>query len=309
MTRVPRFGPRPATLVATVAVLALAGCSTSDATSTTAAESPLPSPVPSAFTKLPSTAAIGNCGPDTAVTMTPGRLTIATDSPAYAPWFTDNDPANGQGFEGAVARAVSERLGYAADQVTFVRVPWADAIAPGPKDFDFDINQVTIVDDRRDAVDFSSPYYAVTQSVVAMAGNPAASARNLGDLTRFRLGAQAESTSLAAIAGTIRPTQEPVAFETTDDAKAALADGRIDALVVDIPTGFQITESDLPSSVLVGQFPRPNTVTEFFGLVLEKDSPLTPCASAAVDSLYADGTLDVLAQTWLIDSVNTPILE
>ncbi|MFF0815898.1 transporter substrate-binding domain-containing protein [Rhodococcus sp. NPDC003318] len=304
----PRLGPRPAPLAVAVAVLVLAGCSTPDADSTTAG-SPTPSAVPSAYTKLPSTAAIGNCGPDSGTTTTPGRLTIATDAPAYAPWFVDDDPANGKGFEGAVARAVSERLGYTPDQVTFVRVPWADAIAPGAKDFDFDINQVTIVGERRDAVDFSSPYYAVTQSVVAMAGNPAASARNLDDLTRFRLGAQAESTSLAAITATIRPTQGPVAFETTDDAKAALTQGRIDALVVDIPTGFQITESDLPSSVLVGQFPRPNTVTEFFGLVLEKNSPLTPCTSAAVDSLYADGTLDTLAQTWLIDSVGTPILE
>ncbi|MGW0041675.1 ABC transporter substrate-binding protein [Rhodococcus sp. NPDC003348] len=302
------MGHRPAALfpLALAAVLAVSGCSSSDAGT---AAAPTSTPVPNAYTKLPSTAAIGDCGPDTGATRAPGTLTVATDSPAYAPWFVDDDPANGKGFEGAVARAVSERLGYDPAQVTFVRVPWAEAIAPGPKSFDFDINQVTIVGDRRDAVDFSSPYYAVTQAIVAMAGTPAASARNLNDLTGFQLGAQAGSTSLAAIEGTIRPGDEPLAFATTDEAKAALADGRIDALVVDIPTGFQITESDLPESVLVGQFPRPNTVTEFFGLVLEKNSPLTPCVSAAVDSLYADGTLDELAQAWLVDSVSTPILE
>ncbi|MFD1810781.1 transporter substrate-binding domain-containing protein [Rhodococcus gannanensis] len=286
--------------------MVLSGCSTPDAASDTATT---PSATPSAYTKLPSTASVGNCGPDSGLTHSPGTLTIATDSPAYAPWFVDDDPSNGKGFEGSVARTVAERLGYTQDQITFVRVPWAEAIAPGPKDFDFDINQVTIVGDRREAVDFSSPYYAVTQAIVAMEGSPAAASRNLNDLTGFRLGAQIESTSLAAIEGTIRPRQDAVAFETNDDAKVALAEGRIDALVVDIPTGLQITESDLPKSVLVGQFPRPNTVTEFFGLVLEKNSPLTSCTTAAVDALYQDGTLDNLAQTWLIDSINTPILE
>ncbi len=290
------------------ALMVLAACSTSDATSadSTAATS---TPMPSAHTKLPPTSAVGHCGPDSGLTHRPGTLTIATDTPAYSPWFVDDNPSNGKGFEGAVARAVAERLGYSPEQITFERVPWAEAIAPGPKAFDFDINQVTIVGDRREAVDFSSPYYAVTQAIVAMPKSPAAMARNLNDLTGFRLGAQVESTSLAAIEGTIRPVHEAVAFETTDEAKTALAEGAIDALVVDIPTGFQITESDLPNSILVGQFPRPNTVTEFFGLVLEKNSPLTPCTSAAVDALYQDGTLDALAQTWLVDSIDTPILE
>lgn len=290
------------------ALTVAAGCGASDADPPTPA---VAAPTPSAQTtpRSDSAAPVGNCGPGSGITHRPGVLTVATDSPAYAPWFVGDDPANGKGFEGAVARSVAERMGYGPGLVEYVRVPWAEAIAPGPKDFDFDINQVTIVGDRRDAVDFSSPYYAVTQAIVAMDGSPASQARNLNDLTGLRLGAQAGTTSLAAVDGTIRPRQGAAAFATNDEAKTALADGRIDALVVDVPTGFQITESDLPNSVLVGQFPRPSTVTEFFGLVLEKNSPLTSCASAAVDSLYQDGTLDTLAQTWLIDSVDTPILE
>jgi polar amino acid transport system substrate-binding protein len=290
----------------TAAVLAAGGCSVGGSNADSAQP---PNAVPSAVTKLPSTAAVGGCGPDSDVTVAPGTLTIATDSPAYEPWFVGDDPSNGKGFEGAVAKAVYQKLGYRADQVRFVRVPWADAIAPGTKNFDFDINQVTVVGERRDAVDFSSPYYAVAQSVVAIAGTPAARVHNLNDLTHYRMGAMAGSTSLAAISGTLRPTTEPATFATNDEAEAALAAGRIDALVVDIPTGYQITEDEMPNSVLVGQFPRPNTVTEFFGLVLEKDSRLTPCASAAVDGLYADGTLDELSQTWLIDSAGVPILE
>ncbi|MFC4603405.1 transporter substrate-binding domain-containing protein [Rhodococcus kronopolitis] len=307
--RVRRIGHRPVTLVlVAVSALALSGCSIPTTGADTDADA-TSTEYPIAQTELPSTAAVGNCGPNSDATVKKGTLTIATDSPAYEPWFSDDDPANGEGFEGAVAKAVYEKLGYRAGQVEFVRVPWGEAMAPGPKNFDFDINQFTIVGERRDAVDFSSPYYAVAQSIVAMTGTPAASARNLNDLVPYRLGAQRGSTSLLAVTGSIHPVQPPVEFDTTDAAKAALAAGTIDALVVDIPTGFQITAADLPKSTLVGQFPRPNSVTEFFGLLLEKGSPMTPCASAAVDSLYADGTLDLLAQTWLVDTGDAPFLE
>ncbi|MBX9147483.1 ABC transporter substrate-binding protein [Rhodococcus qingshengii] len=265
--------------------------------------------VPEAFTKLPSTTAVDKCGPQSGTTLEDGVLTIATDSPAYAPWFVDNTPSNGKGLEGAVARAVVDKLGYNTDQVRFTTVAFNDALKPGPKDFDFDVNQFTISGDRRANVDFSSPYYAVAQSVIASRGSKAAGAKNLADLAGYRLGAQTGSTSLAAITDTIVPTTAPREFATTDDAKAALAAGEIDALVVDIPTGFHITENELPGSVIVGQFPRPNAVTEFFGFVLEKNSPLTACVSAAVDALYADGTLERLATEWITDSADAPVLE
>ncbi|MBM4597923.1 transporter substrate-binding domain-containing protein [Rhodococcus hoagii] len=250
-----------------------------------------------------------SCGPGGGLTWAPDVLTIATDDPAHAPWVIDNDPANGLGYEGAVARAVSERLGYAPDQVRFSRVAFDDALAPGPKNFDFDINQFTIVTDRRDSVDFSAPYYPVAQSVVALSTNPAAQSRSLADLTELRLGAQRNSTSLAAIEGTIRPGRTPMAFDSTDTAKAALLAGEVDAIVVDLPTGFHITEEQIPGSVIVGQFPRPNDVTEFYGVVLEKDSPLTGCVSAALDGLYDDGTLDALIARWLTDSAGARVLQ
>ncbi|MFC9788860.1 transporter substrate-binding domain-containing protein [Rhodococcus sp. NPDC127528] len=302
------MGRKPVALLSltTAAVLTAGGCSAAGG-DTAAAPPPTAAPR-TTTTTLPPTAAVGDCGPASGSTVTPGTLTIATDSPAYEPWFVGNDPSNGKGFEGGVAKAVYQKLGYRPDQVRFVKVPWADAIKPGAKNFDFDINQVTIVDERREAVDFSAPYYAVTQSIVALADTPAARSRNLNDLAPYRLGAAAGSTSLAAIAATIRPVTAPTAFATNDEAKAALAAGTIDALVVDLPTGLQITKSDLPNSVLVGQFPRPNTVTELFGLVLEKNSRLTSCTSAALDGLYADGTLDELSQSWLIDSIGVPIL-
>lgn len=249
------------------------------------------------------------CGPGGGLTWAPGVLTIATGDPAYAPWIIDNDPANGLGYEGAVAHAVSERLGYAPDQVQFTRVDFEDALAAGPKNFDFDIDQFTIVDHRRDSIDFSSPYYAVAQSVVAMSGNLATQARSLADLTGLRLGAQRNSTSLAAIEGTIHPARTPLPFDSNDAAKAALQAGDVDAIVVDLPTGFHITKEQIPGSVIVGQFPRPNDVTEFYGVVLEKDSPLTDCVSAALDGLYEDGTLDTLIAQWLTDTAGARVLQ
>ncbi len=292
-------------LVAAVALL-LGSCADSNTADADGTSSPR---VPEAYTKLPPTQAIADCRPGSGKTVRDGFLTIATDNPAYPPWFIDDDPANGKGFEGAVARIVSEKLGYPHDKVSFISVPFDTALEPGKKTFDFDINQFTIIDDRREAVDFSSPYYAVAQSVVATANNPAARAESLAALSAFRLGAQRGSTSFTAIVETLHPAIAPVEFATNDDAKAALAARQIDALVADIPTGFQIAASQVPGSVLVGQFPRPNQVTEFFGLVLEKGSSLTPCVTAAVDSLYADGTLDQLADRWIAATAGARILE
>ncbi|MCJ0905276.1 ABC transporter substrate-binding protein [Rhodococcus sp. ARC_M6] len=299
---------RCAAVTAIFASSILLGSCSAESESTTAGADTTTT-ITEAFTKLPSTAAIGTCGPLSGTTTHDGVLTVATDSPAYEPWFHDNDPSNGQGFEGAVARAVTEKLGYNSDQVAFTRVGWGDALKPGSKEFDFALDQFTISGDRRDAVDVSSPYYAVAQSVIALQSNSASQAADLASLTTYRLGAQAGSTSLLAITDTITPKTPPRTYANTNDAKAALVAGEIDALVVDIPTGFHITETELPQSVIVGQFPRPNAVTEFFGLVLEKNSPLTACVSAAVDSLYADGTLEALATEWITDTADAPILD
>lgn len=295
--------------IALAAVVALLLGSCADSNSGGDANGASNNRTPEAYTRLPPTTAIADCQPGSGKTVQDGVLTIATDNPAYPPWFLDDDPANGKGFEGAVAKIVSEKLGYPSDRVNFISVPFHQALEPGDKPFDFDINQFTIIDDRRQAVDFSSPYYPVAQSVVAMADSPAAQADSLATLADFRLGAQRGSTSLTSIVQTLHPDIPPVEFATNDEAKAALEAGEIDALVADIPTGFQIADNQVAGSVLVGQFPRPNQVTEYFGLVLEKGSRLTPCVSAAVDSLYADGTLDQLADSWLAATAGARILE
>ncbi|HEY0644270.1 MAG TPA: ABC transporter substrate-binding protein [Nocardioides sp.] len=239
------------------------------------------------------------CTPDSMETVTAGTLTIATDDPAYEPWFVDNDPTNGKGYESAVAYAIAEELGYTAEQVTWVKVPFNKVVQPGPKDFDFDVNQVSITEARRKAVDFSSGYYDVVQTVITNKGSKIDGASSLADLADAKLGAQVGTTSYTAITDQIQPSQEPAVFDTNDQAVQALKNGQIDGIVVDLPTAYFMTAVQLDDGMIVGQLPLPDGEPEQFGAVLGKDSPLTDCVSGAVDALRDDGVLDQIKQEWL----------
>jgi polar amino acid transport system substrate-binding protein len=251
-----------------------------------------------------STAAAGACAKDSLTTLTKGAITFGTDQPAYPPWFIDDDPANGKGFEAAVAYAVADKLGYAKEDVKWVRVPFNAAIAPGPKTFDANLNEFSITDERKQAVDFSSPYFDVTQAVVAVKSSPAAQVKTLAGLTGLKLGAQVGTTSYTA-AKAIDPGV--AVFNNNDDAKAALSSGQIDALVLDLPTAFEV-QSELTDGVIVGQLPAGTEKPEQFGIVLDKGSPLTACVSKAVDELGNDSELFKLQKTWLAGAGNAPVL-
>ncbi|TPG32890.1 ABC transporter substrate-binding protein [Mycolicibacterium hodleri] len=249
-------------------------------------------------------AAASECTKDSLSTLTKGSITFGTDQPAYPPWFVDDDPANGKGFESAVAYAVAGKLGYAAEDVKWVRVPFNSAIAPGPKTFDANLNEFSITDERKQAVDFSSPYFNVTQAVVAVKSSPAAGVTTLDGLKGLKLGAQVGTTSYTA-AKAIDPGV--AVFNNNDDAKAALSNGQIDALVLDLPTAFQV-QSELTDGVIVGQLPSGTEKAEQFGIVLDKGSPLTTCVSKAVDALGNDGELFKLQKVWLTGAGNAPVL-
>lgn len=228
-----------------------------------------------------------------------GTFTFATDQPVYGPWFVKNDPTNGKGFESAVAYAVATQLGYPKAKVAWVREGFNAAIAPGPKNFDADINEFSITAARAKAVDFSSGYYDVTQAVVALKGSKAAAAKTLAALKTLKLGAQVGTTSYTAIVDQIKPGSKPGVYNTNDDAVTALQDKQIDGLVVDLPTAFYITSGQVKGSTIVGQLPAAGGKPEQFGMVLDKGSPLTACVSKAVDALRAKGTLTKLADRWL----------
>ncbi len=246
----------------------------------------------------PSTAATA-CSPANLKTKKAGTLTIATDEPVYEPWFVGNDPANGKGFEGTVAYAVAQQLGYSKDQVTWMRASFDSVISPAPKQFDFDINEFSITPERAKVVDFSSGYYDVAQAVVTTKGSKIAGAKSLADLKNATLGAQIGTTSLNAINNVIKPSVKPAVFTTNDDAVKALQNGQIDGVVTDLPTAFYMSGAQLDNGVIVGQLPADTGQPEQFGLLMEKGSPITSCVSSAVDALRADGTLAKLAEQWL----------
>jgi polar amino acid transport system substrate-binding protein len=248
------------------------------------------------------------CAPGELRTLAAGTLTVGTDEPVYPPWYLDNDPASGRGFESAVAYAIAGELGYARDAVAWVRVPFNAAIQPGPKPFDLNLNEFSITEERRPAVDFSAPYYDVKQAVVTTGTSLAAAATTIEQLKGLRLGAQVGTTSYDAIVEQIAPTTEPAVFNTNDDAKLALTSGQVDAIVVELPTAFFITSAELDDGRIVGQLPLGGGTPEQFGAVLDKDSPLTACVSGAVDRLRADGSLAKLETEWLASSGTAPEL-
>ncbi|MQY33244.1 hypothetical protein SRB17_12050 [Streptomyces sp. RB17] len=286
---------RRAAAAATVALLATAvGCA--------------PQPEEKAAAS-PSGSAAKSCAKGKLATRTSGKLTIATDEPAYEPWFKDDKPANGEGFESAVAYAVARQLGYGKSAVVWQSVPFNKAFAPGEKTFDFDINQVSISAERKKAVDFSPGYYDVRQAVIALKGSKAAKATSIADLKGLKLGAQVGTTSLDYISDVVKPSQEAAAYSKNDQAISALRNGQVDAIVADLPTAFYVTSAQVTNARIVGQFENQGGTPEQFGLVLDKGSGLTSCVSSAVDALRKDGTLAKLEQQWLSDAVDAPVLK
>ncbi len=249
-----------------------------------------------------------SCTPATLQTHTSGTLTVATDSPAYGPWFVDDKPSNGKGFESAVAFAVGKQLGYSTSQVKWVVASFNSVIAPTPKSYDFDINEVSITAKRAQVVDFSSGYYDVAQSVVVLKSSKYANATSIADLKGAKLAAQQGTTSLDAINDVIKPGTTPAEFPTNDLAVQALKNHQVDGLVVDLPTGFYVTSAQVQDAKIVGQLPVTGS-PEQFGLVLTHNSPLTSCVSKAVNALRANGTLAKLQQKWLASAAHAPVLK
>lgn len=301
------------------AAILVAACSSAGA-SATPEPTEVTAPSASASTEAASTPSptADPCARDNLTLVNPGTLTIGTDNPAYPPYFDPDppdpawelgNPANGKGFESAVAYAVAGALGFSSDEVTWVAVKFDNAYAPGPKTFDFDINQVSYKPERAETADLSDAYYFLNQSLVAVGGTPIAEATTIADLAAYQFGAQAGTTSYDTIVNVIKPTKEPRVYDSNDAAIEALKNKQIDGLVVDLPTAFFVTAVQVDNGVIVGQFPPTSGDQEYFSLVLTKDSPLTACVNQAIGTLKADGTLEQITQEWLADKANAPVLQ
>ncbi|MEV0353041.1 ABC transporter substrate-binding protein [Nonomuraea sp. NPDC050680] len=249
------------------------------------------------------------CTKDQLKLVNAGKLTIATDKPAFEPWFKDDDPSNGQGFESAVAFAVAGELGFDRSEVQWSTVKFDSAFAPGAKQFDFDINEVSITPDRAKAVDFSHGYYTVKQAIVAMEDGKFAGAKSLAELKDAKIGVQVGTTSLNAVKEVIKPGAEPNVYTDQIDAINALKNKQVDAVVVDLPTAFYVTAAQVEKSKIVGQFSSTGGTPEEFGLVMEKGGALKPCVDKAVDALKSKGELTKIEQQWLSAAAGAPELK
>ena len=299
---------RQLAFLATVLLLAVAaaGCGSdddSDAAGTTEATATAPAP--------------DACEKENLDLVSPGKLTVGTDNPAYPPWFEGgtpkgsqweiNDPSTGKGFESAVAYAVAEQLGFTRDEVEWVVVPFSQSFKPGPKSFDFDINQISFTPQRARSVDFSDSYYDVNQALVAFKGTEIANAKSLADLKDRKLGVQIGTTSFDFVSNTLQPTKDPSVYDTSNDVISALKAKQIDGIVVDLPTAFFIAAAQLENGTVVGQF-EPAGEQERFGMVFQKGSTLDECVNRALATLRENGTLAELQQTWLAENTDAPVL-
>jgi polar amino acid transport system substrate-binding protein len=270
--------------VVIAAALTLSGCSSSDSESS----------------------ASGSCAKEDLALVTEGTLTIATGEPAYYPWIIDDAPETGNGFEGAVAYAVASQLGFDAADVTWVRTTFDSAVTPGEKNFDFNLQQFSITEDRKMAVDFSSPYYTAPQAIVSFKGSKIDGKTTLAELKGAKLGAAVGTTSLDAIENQIGSTSQ--VFNDNAAGVSALKNKQIDGLVVDLPTAFYLSGVEVPNGLIVGQLPSTGAGDQF-GLLLTKGSNLTSCVSGAVDAITADGTLAAITDKWLATDAGAPVLK
>jgi polar amino acid transport system substrate-binding protein len=253
-----------------------------------------------------TTAGAASCPKGKLPTHKQGVLTVATDKPAYPPYFEDDDPSNGEGFESAVAYAIGKQLGYPPAKVEWTVEPFNSSYAPGPKNFDFDVNEISITPPREKAVDFSAPYYTASQAVVALKGSEAAKAKSLADLEDAKLGVQIGTSSLEEAENQIEPSSRPEVFNTSNDVVQALKNGQIEAIVVDLPTALYLTAAQVPEATVVGQFGSGSG--ESWGALLAKGSPLTGCVSEAINQLEASGELEQITQRWMSQAAGAPEL-
>jgi len=302
----------PLTLIPAL-VLILAACGGG------ASAAPTGTPTATATPEVTPEATPLECAPENLETLTAGTLTIGADNPAFPPYFQPSDPApagsewefgeptNGQGLEAATAYAVAEQLGFTADQVAWVPVPFNNAIQSGPKDFDIYLTQVSYSAERAEAVDLSEVYFDLNQAVIANAGTPIAAVTTVASLKEFKLGAPVGTTSYQYIVDTIQPTQDPAVYDSLDASIAALNAGQVDGIVVDLPTAFFATAVQLDNGTIVGSLPTVGEV-EHFSIVLNLGSQLTSCVNGAITALKDDGTLDAIVEEWITNQ-GAPALE
>jgi polar amino acid transport system substrate-binding protein len=262
---------------------------------------------PTAAAAKSAATAASSCSTSKLALQSAGQLTVATDAPAYPPYFENNKPANGKGFESAVAYAVAKQLGFGTSKVKWVTEPFDNSYAPGPKSFDFDINEISITPARSKEVTFSTPYYTNPQAIIVYKSSPLAHAKSLTAFKNAKIGVQVGTTSLSAVQQVIKPSQQTQVFNTSADVVEAFKVHNVDAIVVDYATALYLTSAEISKTAIAGQFAAPGG--DNWGLLMKKGSALAPCVNKALAKLKSNGTLTKLTKTWMSSKVAVPVLK
>jgi polar amino acid transport system substrate-binding protein len=243
-------------------------------------------------------------------TLNEGVLTIGTGSPAYGPWVVDDKPESKEGFEAAVAYAVAAELGFSDANVKWVRTTFDEAIQPGKKNFDFNLQQYSITEERKKTVSFSDGYYTTNQAIVGLTDSAAKGATTLADIKKLKLGAQSGTTSLDYITNVIKPDNEPFVYDDNAGAKAALGANQIDAAIFDLPTALYVSAVEIEGSAVLGQFPADASASaDEFGLVFDLENPLVGCVNTALAAIKDSGSLAEITSTWLSSKASIPVIK
>ena len=242
-------------------------------------------------------------------TLTEGKFTIATGNPAYFPWVVDDAPESGQGFEAAVAYAVAQEMGFAREDVVWVRSSFDEAIQPGAKNFDVNMQQYSITPERDQVVDFSAPYFTAPVAVLVSAG-AAETAPTLDALRSLQWGAVGSTTAVPKLASVIQPEKDPLLYGDNADVNAAMIANQIDAALFDLPTALFLSAVMIEGSKVIGQFaPDQSDNPDRFGMLMEEGNPLKPCIDEALATLTASGELAAIEAQWLQDTTGVPLIE
>lgn len=260
---------------------------------------------------LSATAALagGHCA--AGKTLKDGVLTVATGNPAYFPWVIDDAPESKQGFEAAVAYAVADKMGFADDAVEWMRTSFDQAIQPGPKDFDFNLQQYSITAERDEMVDFSEPYYSSAMAVLTrkpvVDGGATA---EMASLKSLKWGVHSATTALSTVSDDIQPDSSPLLYDDSADVVEALKANQIDAAMFDLPTALYLGAVVLDDGVILGQFlAGEGSAADNFGLLMAEGNPLKECVDEALAELKADGTLAAIEAQWLSETTGVPVIK
>lgn len=241
-------------------------------------------------------------------TLTDGKLTIATGNPAYYPWVIDDAPESGRGYEAAVAYALAQVMGFAADDVVWTRTSFDQAIQPGAKDFDVNMQQFSITPERDRVVDFSEPYYTAPMAVLVRGGGDLSA--TLEDLKELKWGVVATTTALPMVMNTIQPTASPLVYDDSANVVEAIKAGQVDAALFDLPTALYLSAVVLEGGQVLGQFAADETANpDHFGMLMTEGNPLKACVDAALSAMKADGSLAAIEAEWLQEATGVPLIQ